>query len=66
VSGAKVVKRDGIWTAFDPAGRWLGGSSRWAVAVALALGEPVEVDGMVYRSGSLSGVKAIIGGSVDV
>ena len=39
---SRVVKRYGVWRAYSANGQWLGDSSYWTVALAIALGESVN------------------------
>jgi len=39
---SRVVKRYGVWRAYSGNGDWLGDSTYWTVALALALGESVN------------------------
>lgn len=39
---ARVVKRGPVWSAFGDDGFWMGDSSYWGVALAMALGESVN------------------------
>lgn len=46
---SRVVKRYGVWRAYSADGDWLGDSSHWTVALALALGESTNEPLRVIR-----------------
>jgi hypothetical protein len=57
---SKVRKENGLWKAWSLHYGYLGASSSWGIALALALGEPIHVADGVYRSGSLNGVQMTV------